>query len=167
MVKRMLFVLVAFLMLPALAAQAGDYHHEKTGISITIPDSWEVEAEEDMLSANTKDETVGLVFVAVPGEALAEAIEEMEKALTSTITGFEQKGEPDEVEINGMKGITVDGAGKIEGEAVEVGAMLLAAPKDNMFILVIGIAKEGAVEKHAKDVESIFTGLKPTKSKTR
>lgn len=163
MVKRILFAFVAFLMLPALSALAGDYHHEKTGVSITIPDSWEVEADEDMLSCNPKDETVGLVFVAVPAEALAEAVEEMEKALRSTVQGFEEKGDAEEVEINGMSGLIGEGTGKIEGEAVEVGILLLDAPKRGMFILAIGIAKADLADNHARAVEGILKSLTPTK----
>jgi len=168
MIARLISASLVFLLLPLAAAEARqdrdtrDYPHEKTGVTITIPTSWTVETEGDVLTATTRDEAVGLAFIAIAGRNLEAALEEADKQLNELIDGLEADGEAEEVTLNGMKGIAIEGKGKVDGDEVTVGVLLLQAPRSGMFILAVGAGPTKTLSRYEKDIEAIFGSLKPT-----
>ncbi|MFT7621716.1 MAG: putative Zn-dependent protease [Myxococcota bacterium] len=161
MTRVLILAALAAMLIPATSS-ARTYPHETAKVEVTIPDAWKVEADDDVLSATSADEMLGLVFTVLPAAAIDEALDQLDKELASFITDMEPDGKPSEVTINGMKGITIDGKGKIEGVAMDIGLMILEAPSGKV-VMVLGFAAKGTMDKHERAVQGIFKSLKPTK----
>jgi predicted Zn-dependent protease len=160
--KRILVLaLVAAFLIPA-TSMAKTYPHAEAKVEVTIPDNWKVEGEDDTLSAVSADETLGLVFTVLAAKDVDAALEGLDKELSSFIKDLTPKKEGQPVTINGMKGMTIDAEGKIEGVAMDVGLMILEAPSGKV-ILVFGFAAKGTMNKHERAVQGIFQSLKPTR----
>ena len=153
---------ITLALLVPLCGQARTYKDDKAKVSVDIPDNWKVEAEEDLLSASAPDDSIGLVFLVMPAEAVDKALEELDKELSKMMTDMKPKGEAEEIKLNGMEGISIDGTGKVDGAKVEFGLMLLET-KNGKIVMVLGFAQAGTWKKNEAAVAGIFKSLKPTR----
>lgn len=160
--KRSLVMTALAAMLISTVATAKTYPHEGAKVQVDIPDTWTVEAEDDTLSATSKDETIGLVFTVLAATDVDAAVDALDKELSSFIKNLRQDGKPGEVTINGMKGVSIDGKGEVEGVKMDIGLMILKAPSGKV-IMVLGFAAGGTMDKHERAVQGIFKSLKPTR----
>ena len=154
---------IAFTLLVAPAAaplSAEELNHNEARVKVWIPDGWTQEADEQSLIINDPAEEVMVVFLVVEGSKIETALDAMEQELASIVENVTSEGEPQEVELNGMPAIVLDGKGTVEGEAVDLGIAVLRTPADKA-LLVFAIAKSSAVAKHEKTIEKILSGIKP------
>jgi predicted Zn-dependent protease len=150
------FVIALFVMLPALV-QAKTYPHGEAKVSITIPDKWKVEVEEDTLSAKAPDETVFLAFMVLAAHDMDEALKALDQELSKVVKDV-TAGDAKEVTIHGMKGAVVEGKGKVEGQKVDLGVLILKT-KAGKVLLGVGVGATGMYEKHEKEVDQIFDSI--------
>ncbi len=134
--------------------------HSTAGVNIWVPDNWSQEGDDNMLIAGDPNEEIIMVFGILEASEIDAAIEEMDRELSQIVENAEPVGEPEEVKINGMDAIVMDGKGSVEGTPVEMGIALIATPNKKI-LLVFGVVEATAAEKHEATVEKIMMGIKP------
>lgn len=152
-------VIGLLVLVPALAL-AKTYPHGDAKVSITIPDSWKVETEENSLTANSPDESVVLLFMVVEATDTDEALKALDKELDKVVKNVKTDGKPEEITVNGMKGVVIDGTGKVDGQKVDLGLLVLST-KSGKVLFGLGFGETGKYKKHEADVEKIFKSIKP------
>ena len=161
MTRTLALTVLSVLLIPALSL-AKTHTHAPAKVQVDIPDNWKVEAEDDTLSATSADETLGLVFTILAASDVDAALDALDEELSSFITGLRPTGDAKPATVNGMRGVSVDGKGTIEGVAMDIGLMVLQAPSGKV-IVILGFAAEGTMGQHERDVQSIFQSLKPVR----
>ncbi len=140
----------------ATPAMAEEYAHP-SGFKVTLPGNWKVE-EGDVLTASDPAEEVVLAFFVVgDAETLEAALNALDQALSPFIQDV-QAGEPEVTKVNGLDAVVVDGTGKIEGQAVEIGIGIFA--KDGVACVVFGAAESAKYAKHKPAIEKIIHSVK-------
>lgn len=134
--------------------------HSTAGVHIWVPDDWSQDGDDNMLIAGDPNEEIIMVFGVLEADAIDAAIEEMDKELSQIVADAEPVGEPEEVKINGMDALVMDGKGTVEGTPVDMGIALIATPNQKI-LLVFGVVESSAAAKHEATVEKIMTGIKP------
>lgn len=144
------------------ALHAKDFEHKDAKVTLWIPDDWTIEAEEELLTATDKAETIGLIFWVVDADAIETVMKELEKELGKVIKDAEPTGEPTETKVNGMDAMFIDGVGKVEGEKVAWSLGLVVTPAGKV-LFTLGMADPEQLSKHEATLEKIMKGLKPMK----
>jgi hypothetical protein len=144
-------------------AEAKTYKSKKGQCEVTIPDTWKVAGAKDvMILAATPDDKLGLLFLIVDSAKAEDAIKALDKELGPEFK--DQKwGKPKAIELNGMKGIVMDGTAKDKkGVAVELSLVVLGTPAGNGLIL-FGGAEAKYRKSHEAEILEILKSLKPSK----
>lgn len=162
MTAKVLFsVLLVLLLAVSSVATAGDYSDPDSGVSISIPDTWAQKADEDMLMIGSPDEKIVVFFFDVDA-AEAEKALDMLDALVKEHVEITKEGKPEEGELNGMKAMMIEAEGKAkeDGTPVEIGGAIVQSPTGKALIL-IGIGEPDSLKANEKELEAIFSSLKP------
>jgi predicted Zn-dependent protease len=150
-------VLPGLFLLMALPALASPRPIPSAGLTADIPQGWKLSQDRSGGVLTSPDEAVMLMFAAVSAGATGEAVSHAGAVLKKTVKGL-QMGDPEGVTVNGLEGIAVDGAGRMDGSPVEVGMLLLRLPVKNRVALVMGLAKKG--NRHQAAVAAVMQSLK-------
>lgn len=142
------------------ASFAEVYPHDEAGVSVTIPDNWDVDTEEDnVLFAKSPDEKVFLIFFVIDAgdEEAGEAIAEM---IGEEISDIEDAGEEKETKLKGGFIATENAStGFIEDIGkVELGT--LQFENNGKEILILGGLSSEAESKFEEDISKIIDSLK-------
>jgi hypothetical protein len=148
------------LSLVAGSAVADEKVHAGAGVSVWVPDAWEMTADGDNMMVNTKD-GLAVVFMVIAAKDLDAALEGADEALAASVKELTVVGEPQAQDINGLAAITVDGKGKIEGADVEVGLAIIDVPDPEKALIVVGIGTPDAIKANEADLGKIITSIKP------
>ncbi len=169
MFKRNAFILctMAAMAMAFTAPAAGDtgsgntivYPSGNPVFSITFPDGWETEADENLLHACPADSSIYLGLWALEeGVKLDDALDALDEIVSSLVTGLET-GEAENNEINGIDFLSVDGTGKDgDGDAVDVSAAVFSPDDKQVFILIYYGTPE-AGEKHEDEMTAILGSI--------
>lgn len=155
--KKLLLVGAALLFAGALSAKK--YPHPESGVVVDVPNSWNVSGDENSLSASTKDDLAHLYFVVMPADSMEAALNSLDAELGKVVQNLSH-GEAQQIDLNGMQAVTVEGKGTVEGHGVEVGVMVVKTPKDKV-LMVFGLIAEQGSKKHHKALVKILNSLKP------
>lgn len=155
--KKLLLVGAALLFAGALSAKK--YPHNDSGVVVDIPGNWTVTGDDTSLNAQTKDGEAGLYFIVMPADSMEAALNALDAELAKVIQGLTH-GEAEQITLNGMQAVSVDGKGTVEGSPVEVGVMVMKTPKDKV-LMVFGIISEAGAKKHHKALVKILKSIKP------
>ena len=149
------------LLTPFFKADAKNYPHEAAKVEISIPDSWEVGIDGDVLTAATPDDAINLVFSIIELNDIEAALDEVEKQLKSE---FQEVtiGEPEEIEINGMPALDWEGTATLDGVTITIGGSLIITPAEKTLFIFAAAAPE-LMAKYGEDIETIANGIKPMK----
>jgi len=160
---KIMFIVVVSIALSFGSAMAKEYNDGDSGLSVTIPDTWKVSSEGNVLEAKTTDEAIGLVFESVKAEdvekAIGDAVKEIEKEL-GTLTTVSTS----ETELNGLKAYIEDCTATVKDVKISVSVMLLMTP-DKKFVLLYYFGGEEAEKKYEKELTEIVQSLKPAVAK--
>lgn len=127
--------------------------------SVTIPDTWKVEAENELLHATPPDESVYIGFWAVEkpdmdtiGDAVAQIVDEVVK-------GFEID-EEDDMEINGIPFYYFSGKGRDgdDGSPLNAGVALFSPDGEN-FCIVLYFGSPEAESHHEQNLIGILRSI--------
>lgn len=151
--------LVALMASPALARVHKD---ERGKVSVEIPDAWTVTIEGNQLTASPKDESIVLIFEVFDGKTVEKVLEGLERELAKTVKDLKPDGEPEELKVNGLKGVSMDAKGKVDGKPVELGLAVLETPNKKA-LLVFGMGESAQLKKHEAAVSRILQSIKPIK----
>ena len=160
MKKISLKVMAAMVVFSMIGLQAKTYPNNPAGVKVTIPDSWQVSGDAMSLHAQTKDGSVGLSFVVMDSGSLDAAMDALDAELNKIITDFEVDEEAEQITINGMSAVSIDGHGIIEGEEAHVGLMLIQSPTGKI-VMVLGAVAAASLSKHEPAIIKIFQSIKP------
>ncbi len=145
-------------------AQAGPstadvVRHPGAAIELEIPSTWNQEREGESLMIMSPDETVLMVFTAVPAPDLNEALAVLDKQLSETITDSEVSGFS-ETQLHGMPALFADGKGVMDNTPVELGVALVLAPDDKVLI-ALGLAQPNVTPETGNQLTEILRSLRP------
>ena len=157
--------LLVFLLLGSTAAVAdggGDtivYPVENPVFSVTFPEGWKTEMEEDIVHAAPKDESIYLgIWALEDAENLDAALDAVDEAVSSLVKDLDV-GEADSVVVNGIQFFTVDGTGKDEdGSTVSVSVALFSPDGTQIFILLY-FGTPQAEDAHKDELVEIIKSL--------
>jgi predicted Zn-dependent protease len=152
---------VLLVALPSLAL-AEKKTHAEAKVSIDVPAGWKSEAEEHTLTMSDPNEEAVIALMVVDAKDLEKAADALDKEIGNAVSDLKWDGEPSEVKVNGMDGMAVDGKGKIEGKAVDVGVLLVVSPAGKV-VLVLGAVESSKAKKHEAQLEKILKSIKPEK----
>lgn len=156
-----LLVLLGLAVAP-LAAQAEEVVHEEAGVEIWYPDEWDAEIDGDVmtLTDDEDDPDIMLQFIMLEDEdEVDEALDGIDEALGELVDDLELD-EGEELDVNGMEGVIFGGTGRVEGEDVLVGLLLVDTPGGHV-MAVLALATEDLYELFEDDVDKIFRRMKP------
>jgi len=161
--KRMiLFVTIVALFTLTTGANSSTYvYPEKASVfAITFPDEWQVENEEALLHASPADESIYFgVWALTEADSLEAALKALDESLADYLTDLEL-GDPEEVEINEIAFLTVNGQGKIpEGDLVNV-SVALFSPEEKIVFIVLYFGTPEAEEKHEEALTKVIQSIK-------
>lgn len=152
--------LVSLLLAPlASADQTINYPADKPIFSISFPDSWTVESDDESVSASSKDELANMELIALDADELDGAIEIGKESLTEELPGIKftkaEKGE-----LNGMNVTFLNGQVSIEGIKMAVNCCVFAPKKADTFFMLFNIIPLEALEQHGADIGKILNSVK-------
>ena len=113
----------------------------------------------DTMSLLSPSQAVLMMFFVVEADELEVALRAMDKTIAGYIDDAEIENRR-QTEINGMNAIVADGAGKMDGERVEVGIALALTPIGKVLI-VLGLARASAPPERQQEVQRIIRSIAP------
>jgi hypothetical protein len=157
-----LSLVISMLVMGAGAADAKPYKSKAGQVEVTIPDAWKTDGKKDvLLTAVDPKQEVALVFMVVEKADVDAALKELEKEVGPMLK--DQKwGKPKELELNGMKGMAIDGTAKVQGKAAEISVVILKTP-NKMGLILFGAVEASKRKAHEPELIEIMKSLKPTK----
>ena len=151
-------LLLAILFLGTFAAKAQETLTSPSGLKVTIPAGWKHQVDkDDNLIVSSADQLAYFVFSDIPSSDLSAALDEAEKEIKKVVTGLKE-GEPQTDKLNGMDAMFVDGKGKVEGQPMDLG--LLLVKNGNHVLFVFGIVAEVAGKKHDAAINKMIGSIK-------
>ena len=139
---------------------------EDSLFTITIPDSWEPEFDDEgTLEGEDKD---GNAYIAVWEEdtetELSKVAEDLNDMLKEYAKDIKLVGKPEQYTLSGMPGLIFVGTAKDKDDDSEIGfeAIVLVPKKDNAAVIYYDYAKD-APESVAKRLVKILESVKPVK----
>lgn len=140
-------------------------NQENPILSISFPEEWKVEPEENILHATPKDETVYIALWALEDVAnLEAALESVDKIVSEMVDEF-LANEPDKVEFNHILYYFIEGSGK-DNDGEEVNASVaIFTPDGETVCLLITYGTPEAEEAHEEDFMNILKSISGKESK--
>jgi len=154
-----MFIAVCFVG-SAAAQKAATYTHSDAGLQFTVPDKWKVDANGDLVTVASPDDTIGMFFLVLDISDLEKAADAVDSELDRVITDVKIEGEGSETKVNGLDAYLADGSGKLEGTPVQFGVMLVASKK-NKVMMIVAVGKSSALKQHDADVTALLGSIKP------
>jgi predicted Zn-dependent protease len=137
---------------------AKTYPHTESGVKVDIPNDWNVSGDDHALEASTKDDLAHLYFIVMPAGSMEAALDSLDAELGKVVQDLSH-GEPELMKLNGMDAVTVEGKGKVEGHAVEIGVMVVKTPSGKV-LLVFGLVAQQGTAKHQRALGGILKSIK-------
>jgi hypothetical protein len=131
---------------------------EEAGIMMTVPKGFKFSKDGEDTVVQTEDEGVDIRFT-VPKDGdyekvLTDAAKEVDDYLENVVVV--NKGS--DIDVNGMKGWSMSGTAKNEGEDVNWDLTIIDAPKKPVLANIY--AAKSSMEKHMADVKAFFKSVK-------
>jgi len=153
-----LTLLLAILCLGSFAVKAQETLTSPSGLKVTIPAGWKHQVGQDgELSVFSADELAHFVLADIPSNNLSAALDEAEKEIKKIVTDLKE-GEPQTNKLNGLDALFVDAKGKVEGESMDLGILLVK--NGNHVLFIFGIVAEVAGNKHNDAIDAMIKSIK-------
>jgi hypothetical protein len=134
------------------------FKHEEGGIQFERPAGWKAEPNGEQLTLSTPDNALSVVLW-VPAEAnFQQAAEALDKELSKTITNVKENGEPRQTTVGGMKTVSLNGTGEVNGAEIQWAVDLIQAKKP---VIVLTFAAPGMWEKYQGDYQKFARSIRP------
>jgi hypothetical protein len=151
-----LAVLSAF----AGSASAEVKTHPTAKVSIDIPSNWTSKSDGDVMMVTDPTQDVAFIIVVAELADLNSAVAGLDKKLAGTLTDVKWAGKPQDMALNGMKGIKNQGTGKVNGKPADLGLIVVKTPAKKAFLVVAAVdsAKKAA---HKDEIKAVLNSIKP------
>jgi hypothetical protein len=150
-----LLLLLLVLCCPTLARTE---YNDTADVSVTFPDSWTVEMEDDDMRLRQEDRSSVVLLSVVDAADLEEAAtnlnEEMGKWIDNPVPTKQQ-----EESFNGMPAVLKEGTGTIKG--AEARWVVVIFENNKKYVMIVGVAKDQYWDPSVGDVMGIITSVKP------
>lgn len=148
-------VLVASLMLPAAT-----YRHKGCGLSLWLPDDWEVDSEQDTLLASSMDDDATLELTALGDAAsLGAAFDRYPDRLNKEIALYRETQARRNASINGMEGLMAGGEGIRAGAKQTIRVVVFKGPRGIVMLTWSAASLRGA--RHQAAWDRILGSMQP------
>lgn len=142
--KKWIAVLTSLMLLVVLGGvlHAERYTNKAGGISLWLPDNWEVDSDEGAgyMSADSPENDSSCVLQVLDADDLDAALGMYENALADEIDDFSSITGDQKGEINGMKSVSINGEGQRDDMNWSVQVTLVSTGK-SVLLLMIGWEK--------------------------
>jgi hypothetical protein len=156
MKKRFASAAVLLLILSlAVPAFAESYVLESSGISFSLPDSWEAKDSKMGTMFTPPAGDVMLVFGETTGEEAFEQAMEMVGDVAGEVVPDLELDDGTELDLNGIKAIEFGGSGTSDGTDVFVSVVLLSG-KGESIAFMFSIGEESAMNKYESDMMDLI-----------
>lgn len=136
--------------------------NKTAGISIDIPTTWKVEGKGDVMTGESSDQAVGLMFWVVDKGDAKEALKTLDKQVDKVAPKATWE-KPADITINGMKGIHVDGKGAVNGKQADLMVAILGPTPTQKTVIIFAAVEHAKLEPYTMELKDIFGSLKPAK----
>jgi hypothetical protein len=161
---RIILIAAAVLALAATATTASAKPIvSKTGqVQVELPDDWNAQAEGDvLLVAADKNKEIVVVFMILPKEETQKALAALDAKIGKDVKN-DKWNKPQQVTLNEMSGVAVEGTADLKGKPCSIAAMVLSTP-NNHNVVVFGAVRADKEAAHQKEITAIMQSLKPVK----
>lgn len=153
-------IAVALCGLLAGAASAEVLTHSGAKVQINVPKGWTQSQDGDVLTINSPDKAVSVVFIVLEQKETEKAFAIMDKAVEKAVgeVEWEHDGKAVDEEINGMP--TFEWNGSAKNGKLYVDVLSIDTPADKN-LGVYWFTAAAAEKKNQADIDTIVKGLKP------
>ena len=137
------------------------YPKEQPALSITFPDTWQVERGELLLYAAPADESIVLELWALEDVDDAETAWESIDDIVADLVADPKWGKPQKTTINGIPFLTVDGKAKDEEDKPIAVSVALFSPEEGTVFILIHFGSIDAERKYERELRGIVNSIKP------
>ena len=155
--------LVAALALGATAAHADTKTSKAGGVSIDIPDDWKAEGNDTLLAVEDPSDQMGMLLIVVDKADAKQVLAGLDKLLAKSATDVHWSKKQKAMELNGMKGISIDGSAKMNGKPVLTTIMILGPTPTGKGVIAFAGAQPEWLKAHGDALLATFKSLKPVK----
>ncbi len=152
----LLALFAVFALIPPLAS-ADVYNHGEGGIQIDVPGDWHVDEGDQVLSLETPDSSVLIMFWVPEGDTWEQAIDGLGAELDQIMSDISVENDGEEGELNGMSFFEIVGTGSVEGIDVEWSLTLLLSKKP---VIALAFAESDGWEANQDAVFKLIGGIK-------
>lgn len=157
--KKTFFLIFSALLIFGISLSAQEtFIHEAAGIEVTLPAGWFYEIEGENMTVFTEDETLGVNFTVLKSADIDAALTEVDNMLETEFNNI-QIGEAEDIDVNGLYGVWVDGT----ADGVELLFAVIETPKNNTNLLVMAWGIPEVIDLYASDIRLIITSIAPAK----
>lgn len=136
--------------------------HDVAKVSIGVPKGWKSQKDGEALTLMDKAEDTAVAFAMVDAGDLKDASKRLDKHLAKKIKKLKWTKE-EKANVNGMKGIALEGDGELDGKDIDLAVLVLDTPNPDKDMFVIAIAEDDVLDDHIDEVKFVFKNLKPIK----
>lgn len=114
------------------------YVHEEVGVQFWIPDTWELEVEENLTVVKTADRSLTLIFVTSELQVVDHVTPRLYDEISEVIFKPEVRRESPTEEVMGLLHFRAEGTGLYEGEIVDWELDFIAGGRKSMLAIALG-----------------------------
>jgi hypothetical protein len=155
------FASLALAVSVAVPALAETLTNDAAQVTIEVPKNWKVKKDGEAVTMTDKTEDIAVAVLVVDSGDLKGAVERLDKKLSKTISNLKWDDKGKKVELNGMKGIVLDGSGKMDGKKVDLSVLLLDTPSKSKDLVILAVGDDDDIDEHADELKFIFKNIKP------
>jgi hypothetical protein len=156
------FAAIAVVVVASGIASAEVRPNKTAGISIDIPTTWKVEGKGDVMTSESTDQAVGLMFWVVDKGDAKEALKTLDKQVDKVAPKAKWE-KPADIDINGMKGVHVDGKGTVNGKQADLMVAIVGPTPTAKTVIIFAAVEHAKLEPYTMELKDIFGSLKPMK----
>ncbi|MGC2236521.1 MAG: hypothetical protein WA584_10190 [Pyrinomonadaceae bacterium] len=131
---------------------------EEAGIQMTVPKGFKFSKDGEDTIVKTEDEGVDIRFTVPKDGDYAKILTEAAKEVDDYLDDVKVVDKGSDIDVNGMKGWSMSGTAKNEGEDVNWDLTVIDAPKKPVLANIY--AAKSSMEKHMADVKAFFKSVK-------
>lgn len=133
--------------------------YSEGGLSVTFPDTWKVNNDDDILEATSSD-GMASVYIAMIYDTrdISSALEVYQDDLFAIMDDFQPVGEGKDMTINGLKCRQLTGKANIDTLMVETGVCLVETAKGVVMAVTYNTAGSG--EQYRGDFDKIIRSMR-------
>lgn len=143
----------------ANAEQTYEYPADDPFFTISFPDKWTIEGDDESLSAAPKDESVAVELIALAAEDFEAALDEAAAAIED---GFDNVSydDPQEGKVNEMDVLLINAEGAVDGQKLHISICLFAPEGAETIFMMFFFAPPDAFEAHGEELNGILQSIK-------